>query len=221
MYQEEDYLMLSGIQHFIFCRRQWALVHIEQQWEENYRTTAGELMHKNAHNETNIEKRGNLLILRGMRVFSPAFGISGQCDVVEAVSEDEGIPITGYEGKWRFYPVEYKYGKMKTDIEDEAQLCAQALCLEEMLAVHISEGAVYYGAVRKRECVKFTDKLRESVAEACEEMHQLIKRGYTPKVKKSKKCLSCSLKDICLPELSQKMRTASYIEGMMREEKTP
>lgn len=197
------------------------MVHVEQQWEENSRTTAGELMHKNAHDETGIEKRGNLLILRGQRVFSPTLGISGQCDIVEAVSDEEGISINGYEGKWRFYPVEYKLGKMKADIEDEAQLCAQAMCLEEMLAAPVPEGAVYYGAVRKRERVEFTNQLRESVIQACEEMHQLMKRGYTPKVKKSKKCNSCSLKDICLPELFQTAKTVSYIAGMMREEKVP
>lgn len=98
MYEEDDYLMLSGIQHFAFCRRQWAMIHIEQQWAENYRTTAGELMHKKAHEESSFEKRGNLLTVRGLRISSRELGLSGQCDVVEFHREENGIELFGYEG---------------------------------------------------------------------------------------------------------------------------
>ena len=101
MYAEEDYLMLSGIQHFAFCRRQWALIHIEQQWAENYRTTAGELMHKKAHDEGSFEKRGNLLTVRGLRISSRELGLSGQCDVVEFHQNENGVELFGYEGKWK------------------------------------------------------------------------------------------------------------------------
>ena len=111
MYQEEDYLMLSGIQHFAFCRRQWALIHIEQQWEENYRTTAGELFHKKAHSETSFERRGDILTIRGLRIASAKLGLSGQCDIVEFHRDDAGIQIRGYEERWNIVPVEYKRGK--------------------------------------------------------------------------------------------------------------
>lgn len=108
MYSEEDYLMLSGIQHFAFCRRQWAMIHIEQQWADNYRTTAGELMHKKAHDEGSFEKRGNLLIVRGLRISSHKLGLSGQCDVVEFHQNEDGVILFGYDGKWNPVPVEYK-----------------------------------------------------------------------------------------------------------------
>ena len=109
MYSEEDYLMLSGIQHFAFCRRQWAMIHIEQQWAENYRTTAGKLMHKKAHDEGSFEKRGNLLIVRGLRISSRKLGLSGQCDVVEFRQDENGVELFGYEGKWNPVPIEYKH----------------------------------------------------------------------------------------------------------------
>ena len=132
MYAEEDYLMLSGIQHFAFCKRQWAMIHIEQQWAENYRTTAGEIMHKKAHDESAFEKRGNLLTVRGLRISSRSLGLSGQCDVVEFHQDENGIDLFGYEGKWNIVPVEYKRGTVKENNADELQLCAQAVCLEEM-----------------------------------------------------------------------------------------
>lgn len=196
MYDEEDYLMLSGIQHFAFCPRQWALIHIEQQWEENYQTTSGELMHKNAHNEGAFEKRGNLLTVRGLRVASRELGLSGQCDIVEFHQTPEGISLFGYEGYWEPTPVEYKHGLPKENNEDELQLCAQAICLEEMLQTIISEGYIFYGENRRRHEVLFTESLREEAKNASKEMHELFRRGYTPKVKPTKKCQACSLKNL-------------------------
>lgn len=186
MYSEEDYLMLSGIQHFAFCRRQWALIHIEQQWEENYKTTSGELMHKKAHDDKSFEKRGNLLIVRGLRISSHILGLSGQCDVVEFYHDTAGVDLFGYEGKWIPIPVEYKNGKPKEDNEDELQLCAQAICLEEMFQVDISKGYLYYGENRRRTCVEFTQELRDMVMKYSKEMHDLFQRGYTPNVKTKK-----------------------------------
>lgn len=150
MYAEEDYLMLSGIQHFAFCRRQWAMIHIEQQWAENYRTTAGELMHRKAHDEGSFEKRGNLLTARGLRIASRELGLSGQCDVVEFHQEEDGIELFGYAGKWNPVPVEYKHGAPKENNADELQLTAQAICLEEMFQTQISGGYLYYGENRRR-----------------------------------------------------------------------
>ncbi len=212
MYGEEDYLMLSGIQHFAFCRRQWAMIHIEQQWAENYRTTAGELMHKKAHDDASFEKRGDLLIIRGMRISSRNLGLSGQCDVVEFHQDENGVSLFGYDGKWKPIPVEYKRGMPKENNADELQLCAQAMCLEEMLQVYVQDGYLYYGENRRRSHVDFTDSLREEVRNAAKEMHELFQRGYTPNVKPTKKCKACSLENLCLPKLQKTVKVRDYIE---------
>ncbi len=210
-YKEEEFLQLSGIQHFLFCRRQWALIHLEQQWAENYRTTDGMLMHKNAHDDQQRTRRGDVLTVRAMNIHSARLGISGQCDVVEFHRCPEGVTLSGIEGLWIPYPVEYKRGKAKPNEMDEAQLCAQALCLEEMLCCDIPEGALFYGETRHRQTVTFTPELRSIVEETVKEMHQLYKRGSTPKVKPRKGCNACSLKDLCLPKLMQKASVASYL----------
>lgn len=217
MYAEEDYLMLSGIQHFAFCRRQWALIHIEQQWEENYRTTAGELMHKKAHDEGAFEKRGNLLTVRGLRISSRELGLSGQCDVVEFREDAGGIDLFGYDGKWTPVPVEYKYGAPKEHQADELQLCAQAMCLEEMFQTEIMLGYLFYGENRRRMQVEFTDSLRDEVRKLAKEMHDLFQRGYTPNGKISKQCKACSLENLCVPKLQKAMKVRDYIEQGMKD----
>lgn len=212
MYLEENYLMLSGIQHFVFCRKQWALIHIEQQWEENFHTTAGELMHKKAHDEGSFEKRGDLLVVRGLRIASRELGLSGQCDVVEFHQVEDGIELFSYDGRWRPIPIEYKHGTIKVDGSDEAQLCAQAICLEEMFQTDIQEGFLYYGANRRRHRVEFSESLREEVKNLTEEMHELFQLGYMPNVKCSKKCNACSLENLCLPKLQKGIKVRKYIE---------
>lgn len=216
MYSEEDYLMLSGIQHFAFCRRQWAMIHIEQQWADNYQTTAGELMHKKAHDEGSFEKRGNLMIVRGLRISSRVLGLSGQCDVVEFHQDENGVGIFGYDGKWNPLPIEYKRGKPKEHNADELQLCAQAMCLEEMFQTGVPEGFLYYGENRRRSHVKFTDALREDVCRMTKEMHNLFKRGYTPNVKPTKQCKACSLENLCVPKLQKTMKVRQYIEQSIK-----
>lgn len=217
-YSQEDYLMLSGIQHFSFCRRQWALIHIEQQWAENFRTTSGELFHKNAHNENKIEKRGNIIITRGLRISSAQLGISGQCDVVEFHKDLDGISLHKYDGKWKPVPIEYKRGKPKTGLEDQLQLCAQTICLEEMFLTNIEKGYLFYGENKRRTEVIFNDDLRNKVFEICREMHQLFKKGYTPKVKAEKRCKSCSLCEICMPVLLKSNSVEQYISGNMEDD---
>lgn len=212
MYAEEDYLMLSGIQHFAFCKRQWAMIHIEQQWAENYRTTAGEIMHKKAHDESAFEKRGNLLTVRGLRISSRELGLSGQCDVVEFYQDENGIDLFGYEGKWNIVPVEYKRGTVKESNADELQLCAQAVCLEEMFQKDIPEGFLYYGENRRRHRVEFTFELRSEVKRTAEKMHEMFRRGHTPSAKLSKQCKSCSLENLCLPKLQKSGDVRKYIE---------
>ena len=211
-YKEEDFLQLSGLQHFRFCRRQWALIHIENLWSENLRTVEGELLHQRAHNAAQRESRGNLLITRDMRVFSATLGISGACDVVEFHKSGSGIPLPGKDGTYQPYPVEYKRGSPRSDDANHLQLCAQAMCLEEMLCCDIPEGALYYGETRHREKVDFTEELRQQVKAALQEMHQLYQRQYTPKVRPSKSCNACSLKELCLPKLMQKKSVGGYLQ---------
>lgn len=217
IYSEEEYLQLSGIQHFKFCRRQWALIHIEQQWAENYRTIDGELMHKNAHDAQFQESRGERFITRGVSVFSPTLGVSGQCDVLEYHRAGTGIPIVGKEGLWQPYPIEYKRGRPREDTGDNLQLCGQAMCLEEMLCCDIPSGALYYGEIRRRVPVQFTQALRQEVRDLLAEMHDLYYRGYTPKGKPTKSCNACSLKELCLPKLMRSRSVARYLKDAMGE----
>lgn len=217
-YSEEEYLMLSGIQHFIFCRRQWALIHIEQQWEENFRTVDGAIMHKNAHNNTFHEKRGDLIITRGLAVASPYLGISGECDIVEFRKDNSGIEIAGQEGKFLVTPVEYKRGTPKIDKSDKMQLAAQAMCLEDMLCCTIPVGYLYYGENRRRLKVDIDEVLRNETKETILKMHDLFHRGYTPKVKRTKACNACSLKHICLPVLCGKKKASDYMREILNEE---
>ena len=163
VYNEEDFLQLSGLQHFKFCRRQWALIHLENQWVENGRTMDGQLLHERAHDGSLREKRGDLLITRDMRVFSAKLGCSGACDVVEFHRSETGIPLQGQEGLYQPFPVEYKRGKKRGDTANALQLCGQAMCLEEMLCCDIPQGALYHGETKRREVVDLTPALRQEV----------------------------------------------------------
>lgn len=216
-YNEEEFLQISGLQHFKFCRRQWALIHIEQLWSENSRTVEGKILHEKAHDASQRERRGERLITRDMRVFSSSLGISGACDVVEFHEDEKGIFLPGQKGRYRPYPVEYKRGSSRADTANDLQLCAQAMCLEEMLCCEISEGALYYGEIRRREVVPFTPELREEVRGMLREMHELYRRGHTPKVRPTKSCNACSLKELCLPKLMGRRTVQSYLKERMEE----
>ena len=217
-YAEDDYLMISGIQHFKFCRRQWALIHVEQQWEDNAHTVDGELMHKKVHDPYLTEKRKEVIIARAMPVSSRELGISGECDAVEFHKCEDGIKLHGHRGLYSVYPIEYKKGKPKLTEEDKLQLTAQVLCLEEMFSTQIPEGAIFYGETRRREPVEITKELREEVRDVFREMHGYYSRRYTPRVKYSKSCNACSLKEICLPKLGKTGSVKSYIQRMLEEE---
>lgn len=214
-YAEDDYLMISGIQHFKFCRRQWALIHVEQQWEDNAHTVVGELMHKKVHDPYLTEKRKEVIIARAMPVSSRELGISGECDAVEFHKCEDGIKLHGHRGLYSVYPIEYKKGKPKLTEEDKLQLTAQVLCLEEMFSTQIPEGAIFYGETRRREPVEITKELREEVRDVFREMHGYYSRRYTPRVKYSKSCNACSLKEICLPKLGKTGSVKSYIQRML------
>ena len=199
-YCEDEFLQLSGIQHFCFCRRQWALIHIENQWQENVRTIEGNIIHERCHDD-------------GFRV-----GVSGQCDVVEFSKTENGCTLYGREGLWHPYPIEYKRGKSKLIDADRLQLCCQAMCLEEMLHVDIPKGALYYNETHRREEIAFTASMRENVESMLREMHNYYRQGYTPNVKPKKGCSLCSLKDICLPVIYRKTVVADYYAKFLNED---
>jgi len=218
VYNEEDYLNLAGIQHFAFCQRQWALIHIEKQWGDNLRTVEGELLHKSAHDGLSFEKRGDILVSRGIPVFSASLGINGICDVVEFHRDKDGIELYGREGKYKVYPVEYKKGKPKETNIDILQLTAQAMCLEEMLCCEINEGYLYYGETRHRESVAINEAYRMEVKSVLEQMHHYYSRNHTPRVKTSSQCRSCSLHDICIPNLQRCRPVNEYIRDSIEED---
>lgn len=215
-FAEGDYLQISGIQHFCFCRRQWALIHIEQLWNDNLRTIEGEILHEQAHKEDFVEKRKDVLVTRGLRVFSPTLGVSGVCDVVEFFQAENGVTLHGRKGQWKPVPVEYKRGVSKQINADRLQLCCQAMCLEEMLACEISQGNLFYGETRRRETVQLTQELRSAVRSMLMEMRGYYNRRYTPKVKPGKSCSACSMKELCLPKLYRVNSVKAYLETSLR-----
>lgn len=210
--------MLSGLKHFAFCRRRWALVHIEQLWKENVLTLDGHYMHERVHDAGFTESRGSTLLSRAMPIRSQTLRITGECDMVELHRDPAGVPIHGRDGLWRLYPVEYKRGKPDPRGADELQLCAQAMCLEEMFVTDIPEGAVYYGETRRRLKVELTADLRAQVRTSLEEMHRLFALGYTPRAKQTHACKSCSMFELCQPELFQRPSALEYVRSRLEEE---
>lgn len=216
--QEESFLLLSGLQHFAFCRRQWAMIHIEGQWAENLRTVEGELLHERCHDAAVHESRGDVLVIRDLRIHSQALGLTGACDVVEFHRDAAGVPLAGRDGTWLPFPVEYKRGKPKAHRADELQLCAQALCLEEMLCCAVAQGALFYGETRRRQQVLFDQELRELVKTMAREMQLYARLGHTPKVKPHKGCALCSLQNLCLPVLCKNKSAARWVAEQIREQ---
>lgn len=216
-YKEEDFLLLSGIRHFAFCRRRWALIHIEGLWGENHLTIEGSLSHKRAHNPFLSEKRKDIIIVGEMPVHSRMLGVSGQCDIVEFVSNKNGVALHGRNGLWMPCPIEYKRGKPKVTDEERLQLCTQAMCLEEMLTcLPIETAYLFHCETKRREKVELTQLLREKVRSMFLEMHSCFLRRHTPRVKPQKACVSCSLKDVCLPKLPTGS-VKSYIDKRIEE----
>ncbi|MCQ1538354.1 CRISPR-associated protein Cas4 [Methanocalculus taiwanensis] len=209
--------MLSGIQHFAFCRRQWALIHIEQLWKENVLTFGGRQMHRNADDPFFTESRGDLLISRSVPLVSHSLKVYGIADVVEYHRSDTGVAISGREGYWTVVPVEYKAGRKKPDDRDEVQLCAQAICLEEMYRTRIEKGYLYYGKTRRRTEVLFDDEIRRRVAELVAGMYELYDAGITPPALLLPHCKNCSLIDLCMPNVSSRRRSVDrYLADSIR-----
>ena len=215
--QDDSYLLLSGIQHFQFCPRQWALIHIEQQWQENVRTVEGQHLHQKADDPYVREKRKDKLTVRGMAVKSESLNISGQCDVVEFVEHPTGVSLHGTPGLYRPIPVEYKRGKPKVGKEDELQLAAQAICLEEMFLCPIDEGYLYYHETKHRHQVMLSDALKDEVRKIVRKMNDYYRTRYTPRVKTGPHCKSCSLQNICLPELMVRESVTTYLERRLKD----
>lgn len=200
MYSEDDLLPLSGLQHLVFCERQWALIHIEQTWVENRLTALGREQHERV-DETGRSWDAGVRTATGLRVHSRRLGLAGRADVVEfrPVEEGCGAKLPGAAGLWTPYPVEHKRGRPKPDDCDLVQLCAQALCLEEMLGATVPEGAIYYGRPRRRLSVKFTAELRERTERLAARMHAMMGAAETPAAKYEPKCEACSLMERCRP----------------------
>ncbi len=205
-YANSDLLPISALQHIDFCARQCALIHIERLWSENRLTVEGQLLHERVHGEGN-ETRAGIKIARGLHLRSSRLGLSGIADAVEFITKNEQVKI---------YPVEYKRGKPKITDCDKVQLCAQALCLEEMLGQKICEGALYYGEPRRREEVVFSKELREKTIQMAEKLHSLIDGKITPSAVFDKKCRNCSLANLCMPDVVGKQKSAiRYVEDMI------
>ena len=220
-YDEDDMLMLSGIQHFRFCPRQWALIHIDQKWEDNRLTIEGELLHKNVDDPFYRQKCGDFISLRSVNIASHELGLYGVTDVVELHPTDKvnnSIISPEYPGLWVPYPVEYKHGKPKRNEIDEVQLAAQAICLEEMYNIRIEKGAFYYAETRHRTEIKFTNDLRKIVYESALEMHKCFSSGKLPKIKRGKYCEKCSLKNLCMPESENCTKVSYYLKKNLYEE---
>ncbi|MDY0223062.1 MAG: CRISPR-associated protein Cas4 [Desulfobacterium sp.] len=211
-YLEKDYLSLSALQHILFCKRQCALIHIEQMWVENRYTAEGRVMHERVDRGDQID-RGRVRIEYSLPLKSRLLGVSGKADAVEFHRQDSA------NEKWMPFPVEYKRGKPKKNLSDKVQLCAQALCLEEMLDAKIEAGAIFYGKTRRRLDVLFDDDLREKTIKTARDLHEMISSGITPPPKYAKKCDTCSFISLCLPKAIEKKRmVSSWLKRMIQKD---
>lgn len=210
MYPEDDLLPISALQHLAFCERQWGLIHLEQIWGENLLTAQGRILHEHAH-EPETEAREDIRIARGLRLCSLRLGLSGMADVVEfhrVGASQGGTALEGVPDLWQPFIVEYKRGRPKIGYEDEVQLCAQAICLEEMLGVSIPSAAFFYGQPRRRHDVQLNSDLREKTEALALHLHELTTAANTPAPEFSQKCKSCSLVDYCLPAATSGQQSA-------------
>lgn len=219
-YREEDLLALSGIQHMAFCPRQWALIHIEKQWQENYLTIEGRFLHEKADNPYIVEKRRDLIVSRAVNLASYKLGLYGVADIVEfwqMETDENAVKLPKRQGFWRPQVVEYKRGRPKHIDCDKVQLCAQSICMEEMLGISIKSGALFYDAIKHREQVVLNDALRRHTQELAAEMHALYAAVVTPVAEVTKACASCSLNELCLPGIN-KLNVAAYLRNNLKEQ---
>jgi len=212
-YTEDDLLPLSGLQHLAFCERQCALIHIEQAWVENVFTAEGRIMHERVHEADRGESRGDVRVEYSMPLRSLRLGLIAKADVVELHRNRKQS-----DGKWRPFPVEYKRGRPKKANVDKVQLCAQALCLEEMLGMEVPSGALFYGKTRHRQDVDFDADLRSETEDTAKRFHDLVDSRITPKPVYSPRCKSCSMYHLCLPKTVEKARSINdYLIDAVRK----
>ncbi len=226
MFPEDDLLPISALQHYVFCPRQCALIHVEGIWQENPLTVSGTQLHERL-DESGGEARGDLLTARALPLRSLEHGLAGRADAVELhrfpegpAGAEGGVELPGRSGRWRPFPVETKRGKPKSHDADRVQLCAQALCLEEMLGVPVPAGALFYGTPRRREEVAFDPPLRAATLAAAQGVRDQIASGTTPRAVREPKCDRCSLIDRCLPDLAGRSARA-YLDAALAAEETP
>jgi len=220
-YAEDELLPLSGLQHLVYCERQAALVHVEQVWVDNVSTVEGSNLHEkvtSGHPET----RGELRISRDLPLRSLRLGLSGRADVIEfhrvGEAAGEGSRVLDWPGRWLPYPVEYKRGQPKRHRADEVQICAQALCIEEMLGVSVPEGALFYGQTQHRKEVTFDAELREITIAAALRFHEIFETRLTPPaVYEKERCDECSLIGLCQPGAARR-RVDRYLEDALRQQ---
>lgn len=229
MYNEDELLPLSGLQHYAYCPRRAALIHVEQAWEDNKFTAEGRDLHQKAHLPS-TESRGDIRIVRSLVVRSLELGLSGKLDVVEFHRIPEGgscdahmadglaeaVPLGSVRGLWRPFPVEYKRGRLRREEGFEIQLCAQALCLEEMLGARVSAGAIYYGATARRLRVECDAGLRQRTQAVAASFRDLVTNGRTPDAVYGKKCLKCSLHPVCMPKAAVRSARRYVSESILR-----
>ncbi len=232
MFSEDDFIQLSSLQHYVFCRRQCALIHVEDVWSENVYTVRGGILHEKVDTDT-YETRGTLKTVRGLRIHSSRLGIVGRADVVEfrkpapeahpsptdgwlALDESSHRPSAEKDGsaKLEVMPIEFKAGQPKDDISDKVQLCAQALCLEEMLTTSVKLGAFFYGRIRRRVQVEIDDELRKQTEEIIAAVHDLVSRKHVPVARYMEKCKRCSLEEICQPKAMNEPKLHAYIKTL-------
>lgn len=208
MYSPSELIAISALQHYLYCPRQCALIHLEQIWEENLYTAEGRILHENA-DSGKVEVRGDIKIATGLPLRSLALGVTGKADVVE---------FHRREGVWQPFPVEYKRGRPKKHDADKIQLCAQAMCLEEMLGLPVPEGALFYGKTKRRLAVVLDSSLRQATAEVAQAVHAMFQTGITPSPVADEHCSYCSLQEQCLPCPLAKERSAFfYIKSLLGE----
>lgn len=197
MDESDDFVPLSALQHYLYCPRQCALIHVERLWAENRHTAEGRMLHNRA-DTPRVERRHGVRTITAMPLSSAELGIAGVADVVE-FSEEAGGEHPA--------PVEYKRGRPKAHRADEVQLCAQALCLEAMFGCRVEEGALFYGQTRRRQTVVFDDDLRRLTLDTIQATREMIRAGQTPTARYlAKRCDACSLIELCQPKLLEKGR---------------
>jgi CRISPR-associated exonuclease Cas4 len=210
MFAEDDFIQLSALQHYVFCPRQCALIHVEGLWHENVYTVKGEILHEKVDTDT-YETRGTLRTVRGLRIHSLRLGLAGRADVVEFRQAKDGSKAE------EVMPVEFKVGQPKEDVSDKVQLCAQALCLEEMLNTTIARGAFFYGRIRRRVQVEIDAELRKQTEDIIAAVHDLVSRKHVPTARYMEKCKRCSLEDICQPKAMNERKLGQYMKDLYEQ----